>query len=151
MIELEQLTKTYAWALDANDRELYWSVFSDDVRLIGRTKGLSYMLTGIEDLRAATDFIFASEKAAFSTLSNLLVEIKGDTATGRDYYHHYSYRVNWETGEVDKEPTLTRGRHLWEFRKQDGVWKITRMESREHCPTYPDCEYAPFTTFPISK
>jgi ketosteroid isomerase-like protein len=151
VIEIEQLTKTYAWALDAKDRELYWSVFSDDIRLVGRAKELSYILTGIEELRAATDFIFSSEKGAFSAISNLLVEIKGDTATGRDYYQHYSYRVNWKTGEVDKEPTLARGRHLWEFRKQDGVWKITRMESREHCPTYPDCDYAPFTTLPISK
>jgi ketosteroid isomerase-like protein len=151
MIEIEQLTRTYAWALDAKDRELFLSLFSDDIKWVGRTKKLSYVLTGIEELRAATDFIFGSEEGAFSALSNLLVEIKGNTARGQDYYQHYSYRVNWETGKVENEPTFTRGRHLWEFRKQDGVWKITRMESREHCPTYPDCDYAPFTTLPIPK
>ena len=32
MIEIEQLTKTYAWALDTKDRELLLSLFSDDMK-----------------------------------------------------------------------------------------------------------------------
>jgi ketosteroid isomerase-like protein len=151
MLEIEQLTRTYAWAVDAKDRELFLSLFSDDIEWGIQTKELSYILTGIEELKKAADFILGSAEGKFSSLSNLLVEIKGNTATGRDYYQHYRYRVNSETGEVEKEPTFTRGRHFWEFRKQGGVWKITRMEAREHCPTYPECEYAPFTTLQIPK
>lgn len=151
MLEIEQLTRTYGWAIDARDRELFLSLFSDDIKWVVQSRELSYTLTGIDELKKAADFILGSEEGKFSSLSNLLVEIKGNTATGRDYYQHYGYRVNLETSEAEKEPTFTRGRHFWEFRKQGGVWKITRMEAREHCPTYPECEYAPFTTLQIPK
>jgi ketosteroid isomerase-like protein len=150
-LEIEQLTRTYVWAVDARDRELFLSLFSDDIEWVIQTKELSYIITGIEQLKKATDFILSSEKGKFSSLSNLLVEIKGNTATGQDYYEHYGYRVDSKTGGVEKEPTITRGRHFWEFRKQSGVWKVTRMEVREHGPAYPECEYAPFTPFQIPK
>ena len=148
ILEIERLTKTYAWAVDNKDRELFLSIFSDDVEYVVKMLDLSISIVGIEELDAATDFIFATEKGCFTTLSNLLIEINGDTAKGQDYFQHTAYRVNAQTGEVEDEPTLFWGRNYWEFRKQDGVWKVTRKEAREHCPTYPECEYGPVYQLP---
>jgi ketosteroid isomerase-like protein len=151
MLEIERLTKTYAWAVDDEDGELFLSIWSDDVEYVVQMTDLSVSITGIEELEAATDFIFATEKGCFSSLSNLLIEIEGDTAKGRDYFQHTGYRVSLDTGEVEEEPTLFWGRNYWEFRKQDGVWKVTKKEAREHCPTYPECEYGPIYPLPIPE
>lgn len=151
MLEIEALTKKYAWAVDNKDRELFLSIFSDDVEYVVKMLDLSISIVGIEELDAATDFIFATEKGCFTTLSNLLIEISGDRAKGEDYFQHTAYRVNAQTGEVEEKQTLFWGRNYWEFRKEDGVWKVTRKEAREHCPTYPQCEYGPLYQLPKRK
>ena len=50
----------------------------------------------------------------------------------RDYFTHYGYAVNPQTGEVSEERTVSEGMHYYKFRKDDGVWRIAKFEVYVH-------------------
>ena len=126
-IELTKLPKTMAWAMDSGDRELWLSVWSDDIKYL--VPQYEIEINGKEALK---DFgeksIFTREERRFSAITNVTVEIKGDKATGRDYYMHYGFPVDPETSEVSELRNVSEGMHFYEFGKRNGVWRITRME-----------------------
>jgi len=126
-IELANLPKTMAWAMDSGDRELWLSVWSDDIKYLVPQYDIE--INGKEALK---DFgeksVFTREERRFSAITNITVEIKGNTATGRDYYMHYGFPVDPETGEVSELRNVSEGMHFYEFGKKDGAWRITRME-----------------------
>ena len=126
-IEVENLPKTMAWAMDSGDRELWLSIWSDDIHYVVPQYDID-----IRGKKALQEFgetaIFTREERKFSALTNIMVDVTGDTATGRDYYMHYGYPVNPETGKASEERVLSEGMHFYQFGKRDGVWKITRFE-----------------------
>jgi len=126
-IEVENLPKTMAWAMDSGDRELWLSIWSDDIHYVVPQYDID-----IRGKKALEEFaemaIFTREERKFSALTNIMVDVTGDTATGRDYYMHYGYPVNTETGEASEERALSEGMHFYKFGKEGGVWKITRFE-----------------------
>ena len=127
IIETENLMKTMVWAMDLDDKDLWLSIWSDDIHYTVPQYNID-----INGKKALKEFgertIFNTEKKKFSTLMNLIIEITGDTATGKDYFSHYGYRINPKTGEVSEERALSEGMHYYKFRKDDGVWKITKLE-----------------------
>lgn len=126
-IEVENLPKTMAWAMDSGDRELWLSVWSDDIRYLVPQYDIE--INGKEALKEFGEAaIFTAEERKFSALTNIMVDVKGDTATGRDYFMHYGYPIDQETGKASEERAFSEGMHLYEFSKRDGVWKITKFE-----------------------
>jgi ketosteroid isomerase-like protein len=126
-IEIENLPKTMAWGMDSGDRDLWLSVWSDDIRYIVPQYDIE--INGTEALAEFGEaVIFTREERRFSALTNIMVDVKGDTATGRDYYMHYGYPIDPETGKASEERDFSEGMHFYEFAKRDGVWKITKFE-----------------------
>jgi len=131
IIETEKLMKTMVWAMDLDDKDLWLSIWSDDIHYTVPQYNID-----IKGKKALKEFgehtVFNTEKKKFSTLMNLMIEITGDTATGKDYFSHYGYPINPKTGEVSEERALSEGMHYYKFRKDDGVWKITKLEVYIH-------------------
>ena len=126
-IEVENLPKTMAWGMDSGDKDLWLSVWDDDVAYRVPQYGIE-----IDGKQALSDFgdvtIFSREERRFSAITNIMVDVQGDTATGKDYFMHYGFPLNPETGEPCEERAFSEGTHRYEFRKKNGVWKITRFE-----------------------
>jgi hypothetical protein len=102
-------------------------VWSDDVRYVVPQYNID--IHGKEALKEfAAIAVFGLEARRFSAITNIVVDVKGDTASGKDYYMHYGYPINPETGEPSEERAVSEGQHFYEFAKLDGGWKITRVE-----------------------
>lgn len=131
IIEIENLMKTMVWAIDSDDKDLWLSLWSDDIRYAAPQHDID-----IKSKKALKEFgertVFGTEKRRFSTLMNLMIDVTGDTATGKDYFSHYGYPVNPETGEISEERAISEGMHYYKFRKDEGAWKITRFEVYIH-------------------
>jgi ketosteroid isomerase-like protein len=129
--EIEDLIKTMAWAMDSGDKNLWLSIWDDDIHYVVPQYGLE--IRGKEAMKEfGESSIFTREERRFSALMNIMVEVKGDTATGKDYYMHYGYTINHETGQAAEDRTLSEGMHFYRFKKRDGVWKITNLEVLLH-------------------
>ncbi|MEE8470557.1 MAG: nuclear transport factor 2 family protein [Dehalococcoidia bacterium] len=130
-IEIENLMKTMVWAMDSGDKELWLGIWGDDIHYV-----VPQYDVDIRGRKAVEEFaeisIFTREARRFSSLSNIMIDVKGDTATGRDYYFHYGYAVDQETGKASAERATAEGKHFYQFRRKDGVWKITGMEVYVH-------------------
>lgn len=126
-MEVERLPATLAWAMDSGDRDLWLGLWSDDVRYVVPQYGID--ISGREALKEfAAIAVFGLEARRFSAITNIVVDVNGSTATGKDYYMHYGYPINPETGEPSEERAVAEGQHFYEFAKIDGNWKITRVE-----------------------
>jgi ketosteroid isomerase-like protein len=126
-VEVENLPKTMAWAMDSGDKELWLRVWSDDIQYVIPQYNIE--IKGKEELMEFGEAaIFTWEEKRFSSITNIMIELDGDKAKGRDYYMHYGFPINPDTGEVSDEPANAEGMHFYEFGKRDGAWKITRME-----------------------
>lgn len=132
MIEIENLMKNMVWAIDLGDKDLWLSIWSDDAHYAAQQESIN-----IKGKKALREFgersIFTNEKKRFTTLSNTVIEVTGNTATGKDYFTHYGYPINPKTGEVSEKRALSEGMHHYKFRRdEDGVWKITKLEVYIH-------------------
>lgn len=130
-VEIENLIKSMAWAMDLGDKDLWLGIWSDDVHYTVPQYNIN--IKGKEALKEfGEQAIFGAEKKRFSTLANILVEITGNTATGKDYFSHYGYPVNPETGKVSGERALSEGMHHYKFRRDESGWKISKLEVYIH-------------------
>jgi hypothetical protein len=67
--------------------------------------------------------IFLRVKIGQSFLSNIVIDVSGSTAEGKDYFSH------WE--KVNSGPNLwyfQEGKHFYNLAKEDGQWKINDFE-----------------------
>lgn len=126
-IEVENLPKTMAWGMDSGDKDLWLSVWDEDIVYLVPQWGIE-----INGKQALSEFgdasIFTKEERRFSAITNTMVDVRGDTATGKDYFMHYGFPMNPETGQPFEERSFSEGTHYYEFGKKDGVWKITKFE-----------------------
>jgi ketosteroid isomerase-like protein len=131
IIEIGNLMKTMAWAIDLDDKDLWLSIWSNDIHYTVPQHNIN-----IKGKKALKEFgeriVFGTEKRKFSALMNIVIDVTGDTAAGKDYFSHYGYPVNPDTGEVSEERAISEGMHHYKFRKDDGVWKITNFEVYIH-------------------
>ena len=130
-MEIENLIKTMAWSMDLGDRDAWLNIWSDDVHYVVPQYDID--IKGKKALKEFGDtHIFNREKKKFSALMNIMIDITGDTAIARDYYTHYGYPVNPDTGEMSEEPTFSDGMHHYKLIKDEGIWKINSMEVYVH-------------------
>ena len=127
VMAIERLLKSMVWAMDAGDGERWSSVFSDDI--VYRVPQHGIEIAGIKALREfAEKIVFVIEERRFSAITNIMIDVEGDTATGRDYFTHFGYPIDMETGKASPERAMSLGQHFYEFSKQDGVWRITKFD-----------------------
>ena len=126
-MEIEDLLKTMAWSMDSGDKETWLSVWSDDIHYTVPQYDIE-----IKGKKAVEEFaeaaIFTREEKRFSSLTNMVIEVEGNVATGKDYYMHYGYPIDPETGKASDERALSEGMHFYKFCKLNGSWKITHFE-----------------------
>jgi hypothetical protein len=154
--DIEGVLMTYAWSMDSLDKETWLSVFSDDLEgytvyhydaesgdevpvlevpvppdhaLYADIGGLSAK----EQLAHLSDMmIFERIIVAQSYLSNIVVEVDGDTAVGRDYFTHWeivdpSHVASIYQGMDGEHWYFQNGRHEHQLVEDDGGWKIVRF------------------------
>lgn len=130
-IELENLMKTMVWSIDLDDKDAWLNIWSDDIHYAVPQFGID--IKGKPALKEfGATIVFGTEKKRFSLVTNIMIDITGDTATGRDYYQHYGYPINQETGEASEERSVVEGMHHYKFRRDNGIWKITGFEVYIH-------------------
>jgi ketosteroid isomerase-like protein len=86
VVELNQLAYRYAAAVDACDVTLFQSVFTPDARLRSYHPGSDAPfadLTGHDQLAAIPDTMRGMYRATTHMMTNHLVEVDGDSATGQ--------------------------------------------------------------------
>lgn len=124
--KIENLMAKYIFALDWQDGEVYASTFTEDGVLDsagGVVQGRKAIREMIEKLRAAGDKRFAEDKTglrrarARHTVSNVFIEVNGDTARARAYWLHYNNNNPERSGVVD-----SFGHYEDELVKQNGQW-----------------------------
>ena len=156
--DVEQIVKqinSYAQAMDALDKEAWLSVFSDDLESYavypyGSSTPLiifpdpSKSGTAKEQLAVMCDMmVFERVEVAQSFISNIIVDVDGDSATGMDYFRHWEIVDPTHTANIlrsmdDDHWYFQEGIHEYELAREDGEWKITmfkgtlyRTEARE--------------------
>jgi hypothetical protein len=131
IIELENLVKNSAWVMDLGDKDLWLNIWSDDAHYLSPQENID-----IRGRKALKEFseqsLFSKEKKRFTSLMNIMIEATGSTATGKCHYSHYGYPIDSETGEVSQQPAFSDGIYYYKFRKDDDIWKITKLEVYVH-------------------
>jgi hypothetical protein len=115
-MEIQQLTTTYAWAIDSKDIDALMSIFVegepgvDDIYPVYDLSALGIPgLEKVEGTAAVRGFfefaVAAGEPWSFSAISNVDVEFTGwRTAVGGDYYIH----DGWVPAELDANGDIVR-------------------------------------------
>lgn len=118
--ELAKLHIAYAWALDAKDVESILSLFSENVRFDLSEYNVP-PVSGKAALRHLYTELLSQADRSFSSISNIRVEATGETATGGDYFMHYSY---YDSAAGGPTRGYSEGQHFYSFVKEHGTWKI---------------------------
>ena len=71
--------------------------------------------------------IFLRVKIGQSFLSNMVIDVSGATAEGKDYFSHWE-RVNPGFGLNPNLWYFQEGKHFYNLAKEDGQWKINDFE-----------------------
>jgi ketosteroid isomerase-like protein len=118
---IEELRAAYCYRLDDGDVDGWVDLFTEDavVDYVSRDG----LLVGREALRGlAREWMVERDETRVHTVSNPLVEIDGDTASGRWYYRAVTLAPD---GSGHRE----QGRYDEEYRRVDGEWRIARLET----------------------
>jgi len=112
---IQRLKHEYCFAIDGGDYERWASLFTEDGRFV-RDNGETF--EGYEELHgfASEGFDAAFEHSAH-VVTNPVVDVDGDTATGR-WYLVLFYR------DADGNDGLTQARYDDEYRTVDGEWRV---------------------------
>jgi 3-phenylpropionate/cinnamic acid dioxygenase small subunit len=118
--EIQQLYSRYCWTIDEKKHEEWLNCFTENGGVEGPNFG---RYTGREQLR---QFIakYRSETAMFQmrhVISNIFLEIDGDTAAGKCYLLHY----RTHKGVIE---LIGIGRYHDSLRKVGGKWLFDRRE-----------------------
>ncbi|MAG31541.1 MAG: hypothetical protein CL908_11705 [Deltaproteobacteria bacterium] len=137
-VEIAKLPVTYAWAVDAKDIDLLMTLFSEDAVYDLSAYGFP-SANGKKEVREVfLSGILTNVRCSLISISNIRVEISGDTATGGDYFIHAGYDPQNRPKNIRSH---TEGQHFYEFKKESGTWKISRMRGS---PSFEKWEtYAP--------
>ncbi|HEY50154.1 MAG TPA: SnoaL-like domain-containing protein [Dehalococcoidia bacterium] len=130
---IEYVIRTQVWAMDEGDMEAWLDVFSNDITYTAYNYGNDTQLIPIPVVNKQTLQMFAQmgifgrSTNNYSTLSNLRVDVTGDTATAQDYYVHYENPINPMTQQAQERARID-GMHYYELGKENGEWKITELK-----------------------
>ena len=129
--EIENLQARYMFALDFHDADTYASTFTEDGVLdYGPVvKGREAIRKLIADMakraadQTAKDPSGLRPAAARHNISNIVIKIDGDKATGRAYWFHYSNNNPTRTAGLD-----SFGNYEDEMVKVDGKWLFSKRK-----------------------
>jgi uncharacterized protein (TIGR02246 family) len=149
--KIENLMAKYIFALDWQDGEAYASTFTEDGVLDsagGMTQGRKALREMVEKLRAAGEKRRAEDKSglrpsrARHTVSNVFIEVDGNTARARAYWLHYNNNSPDRKGAVD-----SFGHYEDDLVKQNGQW----LFKKRHVFNEQRAERAATDRFPLTK
>jgi uncharacterized protein (TIGR02246 family) len=129
--EIENLQARYMFALDFRDADTYASTFTEDGVLdygpvVKGRDAIRKMIAGMaknDADRAAKDISGLRPAAGRHNISNIVIKIDGDKATGRAYWFHYSNNNPARTAGVD-----SFGNYEDEMVKGDGKWLFSKRK-----------------------
>ncbi|MBM5811084.1 MAG: nuclear transport factor 2 family protein [Gammaproteobacteria bacterium] len=128
--EIARLPIAYAWAVDHKDADALVGLFASDGIYDLSAYGFPDVRGHAALRRFFLESVFPSERCSFSSISNVRIELDGTRATGADYFIHFGYGNPKLGADVRLH---VEGQHFYEFRLEQGRWKIARM--RGH-PTF---------------
>ena len=129
---IEDLQARYMFALDFKDADTYASTFTPDGVLDygPQVKGRDAIKKVVADMakRAADQAAKAEEPGMWPSvgrhnISNIVIKIDGDHATGRAYWFHYSNNTPKRTAQLD-----SFGNYEDEMVKVDGKWYFSKRK-----------------------
>jgi hypothetical protein len=150
--EIESLIAEYFWAFDTFDTESFVKLFASDGELILTgvglpPEGLSFQgpdklrefLTMIQERTLSAPYDAADVKFSpnLHFISNLVLEVNGDTATGKSYWYTVRRGENHDlVTEYNPSPSFfaSIGFYEEEYVKQDGKWLFKKVVVREFSP-----------------
>jgi ketosteroid isomerase-like protein len=118
---IEELRAAYCYRLDDGDVDGWVDLFTEDavVDYVSRDD----LLVGREAIRGlAREWIVERDETRVHTVHNPVIELDGDTASGRWYYRAV-------TLAPDGSGLREQGRYDEQYRRVDGDWKIARLET----------------------
>lgn len=125
--EIEDLQARYLFALDFGDPQAYASTFTEDGVLdygAGEIKGREAIADVVSDEGAPEDSTGDADlrpAAGRHNITNIVLEIDGDTAVGRAYWFHMG------NDNADRAAQLNSfGHYEDELRKVDGEWLFSK-------------------------
>lgn len=125
-IAIEELKYQYCYATDAIDKSAFLDVFTDDAYF---EIGIYGDGQGTEDLADFVDWLGDLEyESRGHNVSNPIIDINGDTATGK-WYYIVMYHAPDGTLEIGQ------GEYHDEYRKVDGEWKIESLVALRNIST----------------
>ena len=123
----------YALGVDENDPDELKAIFTDDCDFFNDWNQKRY--------RGKEEIVNSSYSNYWSTfrhqrrhIVNERINVKGTTGTGTAYFFVLQAKGN--------ESYLALGDYQWEFRLEDGVWKIAMMKINMHTVTTPERGWA---------
>lgn len=118
-IEIQQLLYRYCRGVDRGDKALLASVYHDGAQDDhGSFKG-----SGADFAVWIVDEMDKSHTLGQHHITNMLIEVDGDTAKGESYF--IAYHPSEVPGTGKESLALAGGRYLDCFEKRDGAWRIT--------------------------
>jgi hypothetical protein len=135
--EIEDLQARYLYALDFHDADTYASTFTEDGVLdygpqVKGREAIRNVIAGMAK-RAADQAAAAPQAAADGSalwpsvgrhnISNIVLKIDGDKATGRAYWFHYSNNTPKRSGQLD-----SFGNYEDELMKVNGRWLFSKRK-----------------------
>lgn len=127
IVELNQLAYRYAYAVDTRDSELFVGVFAPDGRVRAYNPGQSEPFNdvrGHEQLAGITEMMRGLFTATMHCMTNHMVEIDGDTATGNVLC------VARHIAKDSEEVLIITIRYEDSYARLGGEWKISDRHIR---------------------
>jgi uncharacterized protein (TIGR02246 family) len=129
--QIEDLQARYMFALDFRDADTYASTFTEDGVLdygpvVKGRDAIRKMIEGMAKSdadRAAKDTSGLRPAAGRHNISNIVIKIDGDKATGRAYWFHYSNNNANRTAQLD-----SFGNYEDELVKVNGKWLFSKRK-----------------------
>lgn len=147
MAQIERLTATYAWAVDALDIDTLMTVFTDDIEYDLSAYGWPNV-KGKDAVRAFfLNAVFPTNQCSFIIISSVWADFEGSSAVGGDYYLHTGYNPRGLPANTRRQ---TEGRHHYRFERVRGEWAISYLKgelffqrSESDVPPPANCPMAP--------
>lgn len=120
--EIRELLARYCRGIDRGDKALVASVYHDDAYDDhGTFKG-----SPRDFAEVVVDRMDEVGLVGQHNVTNVIVELDGDTARGESYFVTWNPEADPDTGAP--RLMLVLGRYLDTFERRDGVWKISRRQ-----------------------
>lgn len=135
--EIARLPVRYAWAVDEKNIDAVMAIFAANAVYDLSAYGYASVVGGAAIRELFLNSVFRAEQCSFSSISNVRIDVRGTQASGADYFVHLGYN-DPKYGANTRH--YVEGQHHYDFVREKGEWKISRMRGR---PTFETVENFP--------